>query len=375
MTDTAAPGRTTFDTAQRRHAPAGARALRTVGCVLAAVLLASPAAVTAAPPKTPAAQPAAGAAAPKPAPRRATGKRYVCPLCAAQARAIGHDGRASPRRYSDLEVPTRAYTNLVVACPKCGYAAWSHDFTSPPPGSAVHYTRRYLKRTARRAATDPVLAYQHHMNLLHTRRSPLTEQVGAALFYTYVLKRRRPYGGMDPKLETRILKARKRALKLLRLAAEKSPPSDPRTRLEWQYLEGELARLTIDTKSAAQVLKKVCWARKQAGYTVGRLACEMLERAKRGETWEDYRDGVTDAREIPAAAKKAKQTAVDAKKAEAERKQAEVARKKAEAAAKAKAAEAEAKRRAAEPKGKPAPGVAPPTTKDPYAPAPPPVAN
>ncbi len=299
------------------------------------------------------------------APTRPVAKSFICPLCGAQAHAIGHDGKSSPRRYSDLEVPTRAYTNLVVACPKCGYAAWSQDFETPVSGAAQQYTQRYLARTAKRAAQSPLVAYQHHMNLLHVRRASLNEQIGAALFYSYVLKRGRPYGGMDPKLERKVQKARTRVLALLTLALQRDPPSDKRAGLEWQYLKGELTRLTGDTAGALPVLQKVCWARKEAGYTVGRLACQMTERAKRGESWEDYRDGVTDVRQIPVAEKQAEAIAAQTAKDD-------VARSKAAETAKKQAAAAANKQK--ETRGAQAP-PAPraPASRDPYAPAPPPV--
>lgn len=365
--------RASFLGADRSYGAADALTVNRGGTWIAMVAvisaLAIPTAVTAAPPAKKAGTAAKPGYVHKPArrviPKRPVARAYTCPLCSTQARAIGHDGKSSPRRYSDLEVPTRAYTNLVVACPKCGYAAWSQDFESRASGAAQHYTRRYLARTAKRAAQSPLLAYQHHMNLLHVRRASLHEQIGAALFYTYVLKRGRPYGGMDPKLEQRIRKARKRALALLTLALKKSPPTDQRTNLEWSYLQGELKRLTGDTTGALPLLQKVCWARKQAGYTVGRLSCQMTERAKRSESFEDYRDGVTDVREIASAIKQAKLLAAQTEKE---------AKKRAAALAKAKKLEAQAEQKRADSKATQSPvAERAPTSKDPYAPAPPPV--
>ncbi|MCO4761089.1 MAG: DUF2225 domain-containing protein [Myxococcales bacterium] len=320
---------------------------------LAALLLMTTSQATAAPPSTPT--------------TTARAKIYRCPLCGTQAQAIGHDGKPSPRRYSDLEVPTRAYTNLVVACSKCGHAAWSQDFESPVSGAAQRYARRYLAKTAKRAAQDPVFAYQHHMNLLHVRRASLQEQIGAALFYSYVLKRRRPYGGMDAKLETRIQKARQRALALLKLAHQNDPPSDKRTRLEWQYLIGELMRLTGKPKAALPYLNQVCWAKKDAGYTVGRLSCQMALRAKGGETIEDYRDGVTDVQQIAKAKQRAaKLAAQTAKEARERKKRQALARAKAQAAAKRD----RDKRGVQKP-----PSSSSSESKDPYAPTLPPVAK
>mgnify|MGYP002640645889 CR=1 FL=1 len=358
-----------FRTPSRRHIVAVAKAIARVSLVMG-LLLAGPQSVTAGPPAHPNAAAAAqrapkAAAQAQPAPQRPVSKSFICPLCGGHAHAIGHDGKPSPRRYSDLEVPTRAYTNLVVACPKCGYAAWSQDFESRVSGAAQQYTRRYLAKTAKRAAQSPLLAYQHHMNLLHVRRASLNEQIGAALFYTYVLKRGRPYGGMDPKLERKVQKARTRALALLTLALKRDPPSDRRAALEWDYLKGELTRLTGDPKAALPYLQKVCWARKQAGYTVGRLACQMTERAKRGESWEDYRDGGTDVRQIPMAEQRALATAARTAKEEKARQEA--------AAAAKKQAEAEDTKQN-QTRGAQAPAVPrAPASRDPYAPAPPPV--
>lgn len=303
-------------------------------------------------------------------PQRRGVATYQCPLGPGLARAIGHDGKSAPRRYSDLEIPTRAYTNLVVACPRCGYAAWTADFTTRPSYQAADYTKRRLKKTAKRASSDPLYAYQHLLNLLYVKRASLTEQVGASLFYTYVLKRKRPYGGMNPKLEKRIVKARARVLKLLKLAMKRETPKSPRVRLEWQYLIYELTRLTGDAKSAIKGLKSICEQRKIAGYTVGKLSCEMADRASRGETWEDYRDGVSDVRQIATAEAQAKRIAEKTK----------------QQAAEAIEAKNEAKKRTAEAikRVRPKPGKteyrpnAPPESKskDPYAPAgPPPVAR
>ena len=301
-------------------------------------------------------------------PRKAA-QTYQCPLCSGLARAIGHDGKSAPRRYSDLEVPTRAYTNLVVACPKCGYAAWTGDFSRRPSHQAADYTQRRLKKTAKRAATDPLYAYQHLLNLLYVKRASLTEQVGAALFYTYVLKRRRPYGGMNPALERRIVKARSRVLKLLALAMKRESPSSERVKLEWRYILGELKRLVGDPKGALPHLKAVCWKRKVAGYSVGKLACEMADRASRGETWEDYRDGVSDVRQIPTAEAQAKKIAEQTKKEAA-------AAQKAKKEAEKKALEAVRSVRKKAPNTEHRPTAPPPTKgKDPYAPAPPPVAR
>lgn len=253
-------------------------------------------------------------------------KRYICPIDGGHTSAVGHDGKPSLRRYSDLEQPTRAYTNLVLACPKCGYAAWKGTFEKPPSGTVVHYVQSRFKRSAKKAAIDPVVAYQHHLNLLHVRQAPTREQIGAALFYTYVLKRKRPYGGMDPKLERKLLSARTRVLALLQAAMKNEAPRRERAQLEWRYLIGELQRLIGKPKLGLGPLEEVCEAKRKAGHTVGRLACEMAHRAKNGETWEDYRDGVFDVRGIEIAERRAKQDVV-------RRKAEEIARKKAEEAA------------------------------------------
>jgi len=240
-------------------------------------------------------------------------RSHTCPIDGGITRPVGHEGKRSLRRYSDLEEPTRAYQNAVLACPKCGYANWRNDFERPPTGQVVHYVRSRFKKSAKRAATDPIFAYRHHLNLLHLRGAGLREQIGAALFYSYVIKKSRPYGGMAPKVERRLVKARLRVLKLLRYAMKKEPPRRERGRLEWTYLIGELLRLTGRPGEASSILRGVCEAKRSAGHTVGRLSCQMADRAERKETWEDYRDGVYDVRGIDAAEKRAKEAAARAK--------------------------------------------------------------
>ena len=178
------------------------------------------------------------------------------------------------------------------------------------------------------------------MNVLHVRRADLAEQIGASLYYTYVLKRHRPYGGLDPALERKILAARKRSMGLLTRALKTDPPRQVHARLEWAYLLGELQRLIGDTKGAAISLRTVCESQREAGYTIGRLACEMADRAAKNESWEDYRDGVFDARNIEAAEKDADRRRAEAERAhaEAERAKAEEERARAEAAKRGAAA-------------------------------------
>ncbi len=277
--------------------------------------------------------PRKGPATPTPvAPPKA--RIFHCPIDGAETTAKGADGRDTTRRYSDLEMPTRAYTNLVVVCPTCGYANWAEDFERRPDPAVVDYAQRVLRRSAQSAAKDPIAAYQHLMNVLHVRRADLAEQIGASLYYTYVLKRQRPYGGLDPALERKILAARKRSMGLLARALKTDPPRQAHARLEWMYLLGELERLTGDTKAAAQSLRVVCDAQREAGYTIGRLSCEMVDRAAKNESWEDYRDGVFDARGIEAAEKDAerRRAEADRARAEAERAKVEEERAKAEAA-------------------------------------------
>ncbi len=308
----------------------------------------------------------------RPTPTAAKGRSYICPIDGGRTSAIGHDGKPSPKRYTDFEMPTRAYTNLVVACPKCGYANWTHDFERPVSGGITTYVMTHFKKSARRAAAEPSIAYQHHMNLLYNRRSEIREQIGTSLFYTYVLKRKRPWGGIDPGLELRIVKSRKRALKLMKKAMNDDPPRTPRGRLEWRYLIGELSRLTGDPKAATPILKEVCQIR-EAGITVRKLACEMVERARRGDTSEDYRDGKFDMRGIDAALKRSKaMKAAAARLHEADKK----------AAKAAKTAEKAKNQAKAKPEGKkkgplPPPNVPPPQSNsgDKYAPPPPPPAG
>lgn len=306
-------------------------------------------------------------------------KRYICPIDGGQTSPVGHDGKPSLRRYSDLEQPTRAYTNQVLACPKCGYATWKGAFEEQPSGTVVHYVRSRFKRSARKAAAEPVVAYQHHLNLLHLRGAPITEQIGAALFYTYVLKRKRPYGGIDPKLERKLGAARTRTLKLLRKAMKSDPPRRQRALLEWQYLIGELQRLTGYPKAARAPLNDVCEKKRKAGHTTGRLACEMAHRAANGETWEDYRDGVFDVRGIEIAERRAKDDVAKRKAADIAAKKAaadaEVARKKVAAARLKKGKSAPAARGTANAPAHDAKQLAPSHSDDPLAPPPPPPAK
>jgi hypothetical protein len=226
-------------------------------------------------------------------------RRLVCPIDGAATFPVGNDGQPAPRTYSDLEVPTEAYTSLVVACPKCGYANWVQEFQTPVDGATAGYVHQHLQATAARAGNDPLWAFKHHLALLDFRQAGLRERIGAHLFYSYVLKRRRPLGGQDPEMEREILSVRKHVLEMLEEALRVAPPKQKRGQLEWQYLTGELLRLTGEVKRARPWLKAVCEEREEAGYLVGRMACEVSVRAERGETIEDYRDGVYDVGALP----------------------------------------------------------------------------
>ncbi len=331
-----------------------------IASVLACALLALPS--DAAPP-------------PRKAPPPVKARSYICPIDGGRTSAIGHDGRPSPKRYSDFEMPTRAYTNLVVACPKCGYASWTQDFERPVSGSITTYVMSRFKKSARRAAAEPAIAYQHHMSLLHSKRADIREQIGTALFYTYVLKRKRPWGGLDPALERKILNARQRALKLMKRAMQRDPPRNARGRLEWRYLIGELNRLVGEHKRATPILADVCQQR-DAGITVRRLSCEMVERARRGNTSEDYRDGKFDVRGIDAAEKRAAAMKAAAQKRRAADKKAQAAA----GAAKTKPNDkAKSKGKAGDAKSGTLPPanvhLPPPDSGDKYAPPPPPPAG
>jgi hypothetical protein len=225
--------------------------------------------------------------------------RLTCPLDGAATFPIGSDGNPASKTYTDLEVPSQAYTNLVVACPKCGYAGWAGDFQSSPDGGTASYVRGQLAATAARAGSDPVWAYKHFLAILEYRRAPLRERLGATLFYSYVLKRRRPNGGQDPAMERDIAAVRRLALELLTRALAETPPKTTRGRLEWTYLRGELLRLVGEPKAGRPLLDEVCQQREEAGYLVGRMACEMAGRAAKGEAFEDYRDGLYDVTHLP----------------------------------------------------------------------------
>ncbi len=226
-------------------------------------------------------------------------RRLSCPVDGTTVLVSNTEGRASPRMYSDLEVPTEAYPNLVIACSKCGYANWVEDFEKPVSGNVAAFVHQNLGATAKRAGSEPLFAWQHHLKILQARGAGLRERFGAALVYSYVLKRKRPLGGQDHDLERQVQAARADALALLIQVMKDDPPRKPRGKLEWQYLIGELTRLTGDPKHAEPVLRAVCTNAADAGYTVGKLACEMADRAAHADTFEEYRDGVFDVAQIP----------------------------------------------------------------------------
>ncbi len=224
---------------------------------------------------------------------QAQARTYVCPVDGARVVQVGGDGQPAPKMYSDFEVPTEAYANRIVACPSCGYAQWAAEFERPVDGSIVTYTQQNLKPDARRVV-EPRIAWKHFIDLLHFRRVPPREQVTALLYYTYVLKRARPGGGQDYALEMQIKQVRAEVLNLLFAALKDDPPRSERARLEWLYLSGELMRLTGDPKRALPLLDDVCGLKETAGHLVGNLACEMADRARRGECFEDYQGGFVD---------------------------------------------------------------------------------
>ena len=226
-------------------------------------------------------------------PAHAQTRTYACPLDGTRIASPGGDGQPSPKMYSDLEIPTEAYANRIVACPSCGYAQWASEFERMPDGSVAAYTQQTLKKDARRVA-EPSIAWRNFIDLQRLRHVSTREQLTAALYYTYVLKRGRPPGGQDYDLEMHIAQVRHAALDLLFKTLKDDPPKSERARMEWMYLAGELTRLTGDAKRAWPLLHDVCDLREEAGRTIGELACEMAERARRGETFEDYHGGVVD---------------------------------------------------------------------------------
>ncbi len=220
-------------------------------------------------------------------------RSYVCPVDGARVTQAGGDGQPAPKMYSDFEVPTEAYANRIVACPSCGYAQWAVEFERPVDASVVAYTNQNLKKEARRVA-EPRFAWKHFIDLMRFRHAPAREQVTGLLYYTYVLKRARPGGGQDYDLEMQIKQIRAEVLNLLFAALKDDPPRSERARLEWLYLAGELTRLTGDPKRALPLLDDVCDLKEIAGHLVGNLACEMADRARRGECFEDYQGGFVD---------------------------------------------------------------------------------
>jgi hypothetical protein len=220
-------------------------------------------------------------------------RTYVCPVDGARVTQVGGDGQPSPKMYSDFEVPTDAYANRIVACPSCGYATWATDFERPVDGSIAAFAQQTLKKDAKRVV-EPRIAWQHFVDLLHFRHAPAREQVTGLLYYTYVLKRFRPGGGQDYALEMQIKQVRTEVLDLLFASLKDDPPKSERARLEWLYLAGELTRLTGNAKRAYPLLNDVCELRDMAGNMVGNLACEMADRARRGECFEDYHGGFVD---------------------------------------------------------------------------------
>ena len=217
---------------------------------------------------------------------------YPCPLDGTVTFPVGTDGKTSLKLYSDLEIPTQAYTNLVVACPKCGYASWTSDFSRPVDPALEAWVKSNLQPTARRAAEDPAWSYRHHVQLLQRRNAPLRERIGALVFQSYVHKRRRPRGGSDPAVEREIAAIRKDIIGLLAQALRDDPPKAARTRLEWLYLLGELSRLVGDPTNGKMILSEVCKDKDILGLTLGRMACDQAEKAARNDTFEEYRDGV-----------------------------------------------------------------------------------
>ena len=224
---------------------------------------------------------------------RAQTRTYVCPVDGTRVTQVGGDGQPAPKMYSDFEVPTEAYANRIVACPSCGYAQWAAEFERAVDGSVTAYVQQNLKKEARRVS-EPRIAWKHFVDLMHFRHTPPREQVTALLYYTYVLKRARPGGGQDYALEMQIKAIRTEVLNLLFTALKDDPPKSERARLEWLYLAGELTRLTGDPKRALPLLDDVCGLKEMAGHLVGNLACEMADRARGGECFEDYHGGFVD---------------------------------------------------------------------------------
>ena len=220
-------------------------------------------------------------------------RSFVCPVDGTRINQQGGDGHASPSMYSDLEFPSDAYANRIVACPSCGYAHWALDFERLVDGAVSAFVHQTLKKDARRVV-EPRIAWQHFVELLRFRNVAPREQISGLLYYTYVLKRSRPGGGQDYDLEMLIKAVRLQILDLLFKSLRDDPPKSERARLEWLYLTGELMRLTGEHRRAEPLLADVCGLRELAGRTIGDLACEMAERAKRGQCFEDYRGGVVD---------------------------------------------------------------------------------
>lgn len=235
---------------------------------------------------------------PKAMPTNANVRTYICPIDGSKTQPIGTDGKPSPKMYSDLEIPTQAYTNLIVACLTNGYANWTDDFEKPVSGDVQRFVQTELAATAKRVS-EPLVAWAHHIKLLRYRRASPREMFGALLTYSYVQKRARPSGGQDHALERKIRDTRKEVLALLDDLLKVDPPKTLRSRLEWIYLHGELTRLTGDAKTAAPRLKYVCDQQENAGYTIGQLACSLADRAAHGETWEEYRSGQFDISVVP----------------------------------------------------------------------------
>lgn len=250
----------------------------------------------------------------------AAGRTYTDPIDGTKVRPYDRPPRGSTRRYSDLESAARNYAGMILVGPKSGYVAWVADFERPVSPELRDFVLRELKPHARRSSQDATVAYEVFNELLHYRGAPDTERVGALLFHSYLLKRQR--GQLErpgqirnaARLEHDILQARRRALSLLAQVARDKPPKTRRAQLEWEYLIGELLRLTGEPDKALPLLRYVCENRDDAGYSVGKLACEMRDRAARKETWEDYRDAMYDVRPLLEAERAAAAKAADAAK-------------------------------------------------------------
>jgi len=223
---------------------------------------------------------------------------FTCPVDGAKTNWVQPGPGAGPSRNTDLEGPATPYQSYVVACEGCGYAMWADRFENRVDDTTKRLVRRVLYERRHEARQDGRVAYEHLARILAYQRAPLTDQLTANLFWSYVIKRKRPVGRVDLKLEAQLRDVRRTARNILQRAKADEPPATTRGMWEWTYLDGELARLVGEPDKAVSDLNAVCKYAAEAGPAIGKFACAQVERARRGDTSEFFRGELYDVRQI-----------------------------------------------------------------------------